>query len=61
MSNVYPGNEEQLVEGTAPAEAVSEPAALSASSNQPTVVIILEALQSLIQSQVNQVVQSRVD
>ena len=60
-SNVDLGNEGQPVEGTAPAEAIPEPAAQSASRDQPTVVITLEALQSLIESQVDQAVQSRVD
>ncbi|KAG6573468.1 hypothetical protein SDJN03_27355, partial [Cucurbita argyrosperma subsp. sororia] len=56
MSNVDPGNKEQLVEETTLAEAVLEPTAPSASSDQPTIVITLEALQSLIQSQVNQAI-----
>ena len=55
------GNEGQPVEETAPAEAVPEPAAEWASRDQPTVVITLEALQSLIESRVDQAVQSRVD
>ena len=42
--NLDSGNEEQSVEGTAPVEAVTKPAAPSASRDQPTVVIILEAL-----------------
>ncbi|KAG6571732.1 hypothetical protein SDJN03_28460, partial [Cucurbita argyrosperma subsp. sororia] len=60
-SNVDLGNEGQPVEETAPAEAVPEPAAQSASRDQPTVVITLEALQSLIESRVDQAMQSRVD
>ncbi|KAG6571796.1 hypothetical protein SDJN03_28524, partial [Cucurbita argyrosperma subsp. sororia] len=60
-SNVDLENEGQPVEETAPAEAVSEPAAQSASRDQPTVVITLEALQSLIESRVDQAMQSRVD
>ena len=50
MSNVDLGIEGQPVEGTAPAVVVPEPASQSASRDQPTVVITLEALQSLIQS-----------
>ena len=46
-SNVDPGNEEQPIEGTAPAEVDLEPAAPSTLRHQPTVVITLEALQSL--------------
>ncbi|KAG6605535.1 hypothetical protein SDJN03_02852, partial [Cucurbita argyrosperma subsp. sororia] len=52
MSNVDLGIEGQPIEGTAPAVAVSEPASQSASRDQPTVVITLEALQSLIQTPV---------
>ncbi|KAG6577467.1 hypothetical protein SDJN03_25041, partial [Cucurbita argyrosperma subsp. sororia] len=60
-SNVDSGNEGQPIEETASAEAVQEPVAQSASRDQLTVVITLEALQSLIESRVDQAVQSRVD
>ena len=50
MSNVDLGIEGQPIEGTAPAVAIPETTSQSASRDQPTVVITLEALQSLIQS-----------
>ncbi|KAG6601747.1 hypothetical protein SDJN03_06980, partial [Cucurbita argyrosperma subsp. sororia] len=60
-SNVDPENEEQPVEGTTPVEADPKPTAPSASRDQSTVVITLEALQSLVESRVDQAVQNRVD
>ncbi|KAG6573684.1 hypothetical protein SDJN03_27571, partial [Cucurbita argyrosperma subsp. sororia] len=50
MSNVDLGIEGQPIEGTAPAVAIPETTSQSASRDQPTVVITLEALQSLIQT-----------
>ncbi|KAG6573685.1 hypothetical protein SDJN03_27572, partial [Cucurbita argyrosperma subsp. sororia] len=52
MSNVDLGIEGQPIEGTAPAVAIPETISQSASRDQPTVVITLEALQSLIQTSV---------